>query len=201
MRTDQAGDAGQALHSNGSSPRRGGCGSAAFVDVAQVLGLLRLAPGARVLDLGAGHGDWVPALARRVGPAGRVLALERDPLALARLRRLGASWPQLEVHVHDLATAKAPNIEPAHAALMALVLHHLAAADRAPALTAVRDCLRPGARLALVEFKPVAPPPGPARAVRLLPGELRSLAAASGWRWMAMHSVAAHVCCYCLERP
>ena len=43
-------------------------------------------------------------------------------------------------------------------------------------------------------------PPAPRR-VRLLPGEVRDLAAASGWHWRSMHSVAAHVCCHCLERP
>ncbi|MGY4827331.1 class I SAM-dependent methyltransferase [Sphaerotilaceae bacterium SBD11-9] len=40
-------------------------------------------PGARVLELGCGSGDVTELIARRVGPAGEVIALDRDPSQVA----------------------------------------------------------------------------------------------------------------------
>ena len=47
---------------------------------------LRIAPGARVLDLGCGPGFVVESLARRAGPLGRVLALDESPRWIEHLR-------------------------------------------------------------------------------------------------------------------
>ena len=49
---------------------------------------LALAPGERVLDFGAGLGQLSRELARRVGPEGRVVAVERDREQLEEARRL-----------------------------------------------------------------------------------------------------------------
>ena len=51
---------------------------------------LALAPGQRVLDVGSGLGQLSRALARRVGPDGRVVAIERDRQQLDEARRLAA---------------------------------------------------------------------------------------------------------------
>ncbi len=40
--------------------------------------------GQRVLDLGSGVGDVAMLVARLVGPTGEVVAIERDPKAIAR---------------------------------------------------------------------------------------------------------------------
>lgn len=40
-------------------------------------------PGARVLDLGAAPGSWTQYLADKVGPRGRVVAIDRNPLRVA----------------------------------------------------------------------------------------------------------------------
>jgi 23S rRNA (uridine2552-2'-O)-methyltransferase len=57
-------------------------------EIDQKLGLLR--PGARVLDLGCAPGSWLQYAARRVGPAGRLVGIDRAPvdLALPNLRLL-----------------------------------------------------------------------------------------------------------------
>jgi FkbM family methyltransferase len=44
-----------------------------------------LGPGGVVIDAGANLGEWAVPLARRVGPAGRVLAIEPAPCAVAAL--------------------------------------------------------------------------------------------------------------------
>lgn len=55
-----------------------------------VLDRARLAPGEKVVDLGAGTGFLSFRAARRVGPAGRVTAVDSDPGCLAALRRRSA---------------------------------------------------------------------------------------------------------------
>jgi ubiquinone/menaquinone biosynthesis C-methylase UbiE len=55
---------------------------------AQVLSEVDLRPGAHVLDYGCGPGTYVPHVAKRVGEAGRVYALDLHPLAVQRVREL-----------------------------------------------------------------------------------------------------------------
>src|SRR3954454_23268378 len=45
-----------------------------------------IGPGQRVLDLGSGVGDVAMLVARLVGPSGEVVAIERDPKAVAKAR-------------------------------------------------------------------------------------------------------------------
>jgi predicted methyltransferase len=52
-----------------------------------VLDLMQIPPGSTVVDLGAGTGYFVPALARRVGDQGKVLALDVEPKMIAFLER------------------------------------------------------------------------------------------------------------------
>jgi ubiquinone/menaquinone biosynthesis C-methylase UbiE len=45
-------------------------------------------PGFQVLDYGCGPGAFVPEVAKRVGPSGRVYALDIHPLAIERVKAL-----------------------------------------------------------------------------------------------------------------
>ncbi len=55
------------------------------------LAKLRLAGGERVLDVGSGLGQLSREIARAVGPAGRVVGVERDPRQLAEAERVAAA--------------------------------------------------------------------------------------------------------------
>ena len=86
---------------------------------------LSLAPGDRVLEIGAGPGYVSLALADRVGPAGVVYAVDRSAEALAHLERLQKerAVPQIRRIVGDAATLGASGLA-ADAALVTMVLHH-----------------------------------------------------------------------------
>jgi FkbM family methyltransferase len=69
------------------------------------LALEAVRPGDRVLDLGANLGYYTLLLARRVGPAGRVYAVEPDPGNLALLRANVARHGYANVTVVDKAAS------------------------------------------------------------------------------------------------
>ena len=57
----------------------------------RALAEMALRPGDRVLDVGSGLGQFSRAMARQVGPTGRVVGIERSPEQLAEARRLAAA--------------------------------------------------------------------------------------------------------------
>src|SRR5688572_13012136 len=68
---------------------------------------VRDAPTGRWLELGAGEGAFTLALADVLGPDGSILALDRDPQSLARLReRTAEQFPatDLETVVADFTS-------------------------------------------------------------------------------------------------
>lgn len=75
--------------------------AAAFREVTEYgVDLLRLGAGDSVLDVGCGHGSCAPLLARRVGPSGRVVALDSSRAMVAEARRRFArSGLSVEFHV------------------------------------------------------------------------------------------------------
>jgi ubiquinone/menaquinone biosynthesis C-methylase UbiE len=135
---------------------------------------LELAPGGRVLDVGAGPGFVSLALAARVGPTGTVYALDRSADALAYLERLqdAGGIAQITRIAADAAALDPTSIRP-DAALVTMVLHH---ADDPPAiLRAVARCLPVGAPAVIGEFHPEGPcTSGPPREERLAPEKVRA---------------------------
>jgi len=80
---------------------------AGFMGRAQRAALERLVePGMRVLDVGANLGLYTVLLARRVGPAGRVVAFEPDPELCALLRENCALNGCANVDAHALALGR-----------------------------------------------------------------------------------------------
>ncbi len=175
---------------------RGKHSSYDFVDRAPVLAAL---VGARcALDLGCGRGDWSLALARAGTP---VLAVDRWREGLSWLRQQAQGLP-LQTLEADLGATLPLADGAADGVLLSLVLHHLASCGNAPGLLAqVARVLRPGGALAIIEFLPVPPPPGPALAVRLTPAQVAALASGAGLVGGPPQSIAGHVALYLLRKP
>jgi SAM-dependent methyltransferase len=175
-----------------AAPRAPGKHSS-FEFVAHAPVLDALAGAGCVLDLGCGRGDWSLAIARRGTP---VLAVDRWVEGLAWLRAHSRGLPLLAVRA-DLTAPLPLADESIDGVLLALVLHHLAGGGAAVGVLAqIARALRPGGVLAIVEFLPVPPPPGPPLAVRLAPAEVLALAAGAGFTGGPPLPVADHVGLY-----
>jgi SAM-dependent methyltransferase len=117
-----------------------------------VLDVLHVAEGQVVADVGAGSGYFSLRIAKRVGARGRVLATDLQPEMLAMIREKTDAAKITNV-LPLLATptdAKLPRGE-VDLVLMVDVYHELP--KPAETLAQVHDALRPGGRVALVEYR------------------------------------------------
>lgn len=118
----------------------------------RVLAALELKPGLVVADLGAGTGYYTRRLARVVGPAGRVYAVDIQPEMLEHLRGHLAATSLSNV-VTVLGTETDPRLPAAglDLVLMVDVYHELAWPHEM--LAALCRALKPGGRLVFVEYR------------------------------------------------
>jgi ubiquinone/menaquinone biosynthesis C-methylase UbiE len=114
---------------------------------------LQLKPGLRAADVGAGDGEWVERLARRVGETGHVFATEVDASELEKIQK----------RIRDAGLANVTTIlgtqvdtglpgSCCDAILLRMVYHHFTEPGRMRA--SLRAALRPGALLVVVDTEP-----------------------------------------------
>ena len=116
------------------------------------LNVLKIPRGASVADIGAGSGYVTVRLAARVGPTGRVFANDVQPQMLNLLARRLASSRITNVTLVE-GTFDDPKLPPASVdlALMVDVYHELSQPQTM--LRHLRESLKPGGRLVLLEYR------------------------------------------------
>ena len=102
-------------------------------------------------DLGAGSGAFTLALADLIGPHGVIHAIDRDRGALAELRSaFVSSTPQADVRTQVADFTRRVDLAALDGIVMANSLHFVE--DKLPVLALVREYLRRGGRLLIVEY-------------------------------------------------
>ena len=130
-------------------------------DAAKLIDVLEIRPGATVADIGAGSGPLVTPLSRHVGSSGRVYATDVSADRISELRKLIASASLANVTVVEGGAAETNLPETCcDAVYMRLVYHHFG--DPTAMNASLLKSLKPGGRIAVIEFKPktgkTAPP-------------------------------------------
>lgn len=115
---------------------------------ARVFDRAGLAPGMTVLDVGTGAGDVAALAAAAVGPTGRVVGIDRDPMALERAGRKTAGRANTEYRHVDIDDLDGMD-ETFDAVVGRAVFMHVPDPTRALAAAARR--LRPGGLLCVHE--------------------------------------------------
>jgi SAM-dependent methyltransferase len=118
----------------------------------KVLDALAILPGSTVADVGAGTGFFSLRIARRVGPAGHVVATDLEPRMLALLAERAAEQ-RLDNIETRVVTSDDPRLDAASVDLVLMVDVYHELVHPAAELAAVRRALRPAGRLALVEYR------------------------------------------------
>jgi ubiquinone/menaquinone biosynthesis C-methylase UbiE len=142
-----------------------------------VVAALNLHGNETVADLGAGGGYFTVRLAKAL-PRGRVYAEDTEPEMLRHIhhRALGEGVGNVEVVAGKAADPLVPGA--VDLVFVCDVLHHVA--DRAAWLSALAREMKPGARLALLEFKEGPLPEGPPESVKLTRTQILALTTSAG---------------------
>ncbi len=122
-------------------------------ETARLAELLALKPGGRVGDVGAGVGNTAVRLAERVGPTGRVFAVEIEERKLSKLRYRRQKEGLANVEI-VAGAADDCHLQPKSCDALFLrgAYHHLT--DPAAMNASLRRALRPGGTLAVIDFAP-----------------------------------------------
>jgi ubiquinone/menaquinone biosynthesis C-methylase UbiE len=130
----------------------------------EVVAALGLQPGQTVADVGAGTGYFTFHLAREVGSSGRVLAVDIEEGMLEHIQERAADEEGGEIVETILAAFDDPHLPDGQVDLVLFVntYHHLS--ERIDYLNILKGDLKPGGRVAIVDYRkedlPVGPPLG-----------------------------------------
>jgi len=143
----------------------------------RVIAALALKPGQVVADIGAGTGYFSVRLARSAA-APKVYGADIEPGMVSYLRDR-AIKDVLKNVIAVQASAASPNLpEPADVVLIVDTYHHIG--DRVMYFRNLANSLKPGARVAIIDFKPDSPE-GPPREFRFPPEKFKAEMGQAGY--------------------
>ena len=140
---------------------------------AQVVEALGLRPGQDVADIGAGTGYFSVRFAKAVGPGGKVFAVDIDQGLIDHLNERAK-----DAGLSNLEAVLAPTNDPLLSeksldiVFVCDVIHHVQ--DRQGYYAKLSGALRPGGRLAIVDFHKRETPVGPPVAMKIAREDLIS---------------------------
>jgi len=149
----------------------------------EVIMALKLAPDARVADIGAGTGYFATRLAHMT-PGGRVYAVDLEPDMVTYLAER-AQKEGLKNLVPVQARPDTPALpEKVDRALLVDTYHHIS--DRAAYFRRLRDSLSSNGQVAIIDFT-VDAPTGPPKTDRISAGKVAEEMALAGYAQVAQH--------------
>ena len=168
-------------------PIAAGKSSFNLIDVQALFAELPLGADTVFLDLACGTGPYSIAAAERIGATGKVFAFDLWPEGIDALNEEIESRQikQIRTGLAD-ATRQIPLADQSvDVCLLATVLHDfLSIQVERGALLEIGRVLKPGATLAVIEFKVMDGPPGPPRQIRMAPEAVRELLANYGFEFI-----------------
>ena len=119
----------------------------------ELLEVLDVKPGQTACDLGCGNGYHALSLAKMVGDKGKILCVDIQPEMLALLKKRAQKAGVLDRIEPILGTATDPRLPPSSVDLVLMVDVYHEISHPAQVLAHVRAALKPGGRVAFVEFR------------------------------------------------
>jgi predicted methyltransferase len=113
---------------------------------------LEIEPGQTIADLGAGSGYYSFRIAPLVGPTGKVLAIDIQPAMLEVITQR-ASRERIANVAAVRASVRDPNLAPGSVDLLFMVDVYHELEYPYEVMTKVRAALKPGGRVALIEYR------------------------------------------------
>jgi arsenite methyltransferase len=151
----------------------------------QVVSALKLESGQTVVDIGAGTGYFTRRFARAVAPTGKAIGLDIEP-DMVEYMKADAKKLKLPNYQARLVKADDPELAPrsVDVAFFCDVLHHIDA--RVFYMRKLEPALKPGGRVAVIDFKQSAPL-GPPISIRIPSEEMIAEFKRAGYRLIAEH--------------
>ena len=150
----------------------------------EVIRALKLAPNAEVADVGAGTGYFAVRLARAL-PDGVVLGIDAEP-DMVRYLRERSGREKLPNLIAQLGTAEDASLpRPVDVVILVDTYHHVPGRERY--FRALQKSLKPGGRLAIIDFKPEAPI-GPPKHARIAPEKVKQELGNADYKLLREHA-------------